>query len=924
MCQHIDQISEETRQHLHRARHSPRTRLWHALGHLTNRELTAAHFAELYAQSVVCGALAYHGTCHPQFSSRAEHVDSLAGPLFENLLRECRRLGSGETHRGHLIQDLSREWTATDSPDESGREDAVLRFYEELLQFRQKQTRHRLGVFYTPRPLARFLVLQADRVLREQFALEDGLADTTTWSERRQSTADGPHAPEPDESRPFVRILDPAAGTGVFLTETIACIHATLSRKWQLAGHAAPTSRALWNQYVATHLLPRLAGIELLLPACVVAIYRVVQSLAQTGYDFSAPTRIPIAVADALAGPQARHERQLPSGIVTDEVEFAHRLRYEFGATVVLGNPPYSAVSDNRSEWIAQLMRPREPAVDSGYYQVHGLPLGERKLWLQDDYVKFFRYAQWCVDQSGYGVVALVTNHGYLDNASFRGMRRQLVQAFPHIVILDLHGNRNKCERAPGGGRDENVFAIGAGVAAGVLSRPWRSHRRSVAYHDLWGTRADKLQRLAGATLPSAQPIEPEAPHYLLRPRRAADCPAYEAGFRICDAMPVFSTAVVTARDRFVVDCSRTALLERLRLFRDLRVPDAEIRQRFFTRGRSKNYAAGDTRGWSLAAARRRMAHDDCWDQHIHDCLYRPFDRRWIYWTDWMIDWPRTETMRHLLRPGNLALVTRRQMLPTQPCNFFWVADTVILDGLIRSDNRGSESFFPLHLAPQGSSARDRGDGSTANFSPPFLDAVRTATGLDYSEGQPQDAPNAFTGEDLFGYVYGLFHAPTYRQRYAEPLTVDFPKILVPWSPGLFRSVSVLGHRLIRCHRLSQSGDRPSSQEATIPATSKGGGTVLLRSGYPRYESGCIWLDSNVAIDKVAPEAWEYRVGAHQVCRKWLRDRSGSALGANDLDYYAQLVAAVAETLVISRELDSTIELYGGWPGAFFQPANRP
>ncbi len=180
--------------------------------------------------------------------------------------------------------------------------------------------------------------------------------------------------------------------------------------------------------------------------------------------------------------------------------------------------------------------------------------------------------------------------------------------------------------------------------------------------------------------------------------------------------MPLSTTAAVTARDSFVIDIDRQALVERLAAFRDLRIGDDEIRRRFFNNSRSAKYPPGDTRGWKLPAARRRLAAEPDWQRHIRTCWYRPGDRRWIFWTPWMIDWPRQEMMRHM-HAGNVALVCRRQMLRGQPCNFFWVADDIVIDGYIRSDNRGSESVFPSACGIGLQTC------STQNFQPPPIHA---------------------------------------------------------------------------------------------------------------------------------------------------------------------------------------------------------
>ena len=372
------------------------------------------------------------------------------------------------------------------------------------------------------------MVSQVDRLLREEFHLPDGLADTATWGDMRQRF---PQLQSPrfiGDGEPFVRILDPAAGTGVFLVEVIDRVHTTLRDKWTREAKSPEQIRELWNAYVPRHLLPRLLGVELLLPASVLATLQIADKLAATGYEFAAPGRIGIYLADTLAGPA---RPRMPCGLPDDwlqEIQQSFQVRYEIPVTAVVGNPPFSAISQNRSRWIDALLKGQgSDASGRGYYEVDGLPLGERKLWLQDDYVKFMRYAQWRIECAGSGILGLVTNHGYLDNASFRGMRQRLIQDFSRVTILDLHGNRNKGETAAGGSPDENVFGVDSGVAVGLFRSPPERGDPDLRYGELWGTREAKLRDLARDALPRLQRASSRRVRIIsscLAQRRIASC----------------------------------------------------------------------------------------------------------------------------------------------------------------------------------------------------------------------------------------------------------------------------------------------------------------------------------------------------------------------------------------------------------------
>jgi predicted helicase len=639
---------------------------------------------------------------------------------------------------------------------------------------------------------------------------------------------------------------------------------------------------------------------------------RIVSKLVETGYDFDFQARIRVYVTDTLTGPERPIWHLHVPSAWDHELKELRRTAYEEPITVVLGNPPFSGISDHRGQWIDGLLKgsPNAEAPLRGYYHVDGQPLGERKVWLQDDYVKFFRYAHWKIERSGCGIIGFITNHGYLDNISFRGMRQRLIESFPQITVVDLHGNRKKQEATPSGGVDESVFLVEQGVAIGLFRKPPGQRRAEVRHFDLWGTRQQKTRVLVQQdALEGGRRIAPQSPHYLLKPRDAEACEIYERAMGLQDVMPVNSTAAVTARDRFVIAFHEEELLNRMRLFRDLSIPTSEIRRRFFTNSRSAKYLPGDTRGWKLEEARRIMAEDAQWDDYVRPCLYRPFDRRVVYWTSWMIDWPRQDAMRFMSASGNLALVTRRQMLAHQPCNFFWIADSIVIDGVVRSDNRGSESFFPLFL-PESAA----GDSMPVNFAPAFVELAAQSSGMRWDADRRDAGDHCFGPLDLLAYIYGLFHAPSYRRRYAEWFCLDFPRVLLPGSGELFRGLSQFGRRLLDLHLGQVSNNQAASANEKAGHT---GQAPVIGPGYPKHVGERVLVNKDFALEGVSRQTWQFCVGSHQVCKKWLRDRRGRSLEPSEVRRFQEIVSAIKATLHTMQEIDKLIQHHGGCPGAF-------
>ena len=893
---------------------SERPRLFHlrdALARATQRELSDSEFIDEYAQALACGRVATR-VANKQNQGAESLLADVASPLiadsFSAAVTAWPPAVDGDTEPG----------IAGDAALLAG-------LYEPFLGRHHRQRRSRNGVYYTPSELAGYIVRQVDIRLRSEFDLADGLADIATWADlvARRPQLRIPKGTTADE--PFVRILDPAVGGGVFLVAAIESIYQTMLVKWKSARWRHAQILQAWQDYVPRHLLPRLCGLELMLPAAVVAHWQVFQILIKTGYQFQGDEGIRIFLIDTLADwSDSDHD----SAAEPSEFDVARAACRQEPFSVILGNPPFSGISRNRGRWISELLRGRtgDGQKTASYYRANGEPLAERKLWLQDDYVKFFRYAQWKIETAGAGIVGFVTNHGYLDNITFRGMREQLRATFPRIAVLDLHGSAKKKERAPNGQPDENVFGIESGIAVGMLRKPLLPLEPSVEFSELWGTRDHKLSTLTHG-VEQWRKLAPVAPYHFFTPflnKSGLDQLAgeYEHGVPLTDVMPVNSTVAVTARDSFIVAFERDELLGRMAMFRDLTISDDHIRARFFSKSRSTRYAAGDTRGWKLNAARRRMADDPAWQRHARPCLYRPFDQRWIYWADWMVDWPRTEVNQHLTAVDNLALIARRQMLPTRPCNFFWVSRTIPIDGVIRSDNRGSESAFPLFLMTGAADVRlpaglakvavDSEHRLAANFSDRFIEMFAHAIQLEWQVEPTSSSRVAFGPLDLFHYIYAQFHSAEYRRRYADWLRIDFPRVFVPCTAIMFWQLSRLGAALVTAHAAAGTvgHDVPKSQAIA---------QKNIEPGYPKFIVDRIQLHDQFAINDVSEDIWEFCVGGHQVCRKWWRDRRGRVPTATDITNYHQLVDGVRDTIEITSQVDRCIESQGGWPGAFLR-----
>ena len=365
--------------------------------------------------------------------------------------------------------------------------------------------------------------------------------------------------------------------------------------------------------------------------------------LYETGYLFESDERAQVYLTNALEPPGDGQLMLDFLPALAQEAKAVNEIKRKHRFTVVIGNPPYSGLSSNMGPWIDGLLKGRLPdgAATASYYHVDGEPLGERKVWLQDDYVKFIRLSQWLLDSTGAGVHGYISNHGYLDNPTFRGMRWSLMQSFQRIRVLDLHGNLKKKEARPEGGRDVNVFDIQQGVAIGLFTKA-AAASRCVCHADLWGERKQKYRWLCerGSDDTEWVQLEPGPPFHLFEPFDDAGTGAYYGWPAINEVMAFNVTGIVTARDDFVIDFDREALRGRIADLRSKSLSDDAIRKKYFVGKGSKKYPSGDSRGWKLPLARRKIREDDQWDERYAPMLYRPFDVRKIYYVPWMVDWP--------------------------------------------------------------------------------------------------------------------------------------------------------------------------------------------------------------------------------------------------------------------------------------------
>ena len=925
----------------------PLTKLMKAFQTALVHALDKAGFADMYAQTIAYGLLSARITDPARRTADDFAAHMRTNPFLREMMETFLRVGGRRGKAGgsgidfdelgvsevvELLDRANMEEVVRDFGDRNPQEDPVIHFYEHFLAAYDKKQKVSRGVFYTPRPVVSYIVRSVDELLRTEFGLEDGLADTTTWSEmaRRHEDLEIPEGTSPDQA--FVQILDPATGTGTFLVEVIDLVHNTMVEKWKAQSHGEGKIQALWNDYVPKHLLQRLHGYELLMAPYAIAHLKIGLKLYETGYRFESDERARVYLTNALEPADSTQLTLDFLPALAHEAQAVNEIKRKQRFTVVIGNPPYSGLSSNMGPWIDGLLKGRLPdgTATASYYHVDGEPLGERKVWLQDDYVKFIRLSQWLLDSTGAGIHGYISNHGYLDNPTFRGMRWSLMQSFRRIRVLDLHGNLKKKEAPPGGGRDVNVFDIQQGVAIGLFTKA--AAARSVCHADLWGERESKyrwlLEHVSLAT--EWAQLEPAPTFYLFEPFDESGADSYSDWPAINEVMPVNVTGIVTARDGFVIDLDPESLRSRIVNLRSKSLSDDAIRKKYFAGKGSKKYPPGDSRGWKLPEARRKIRKDRQWDRRYVPVLYRPFDIREMYYVPWMVDWPRTEAMPHMLAGENLSIGLTRTVEVGSGFSHVFASREMIQHHTVSLKEVNYQ--FPLYLYPGVGKAdaslfsrwAEGKDGRAPNLDSGFVEHIAATTELRFVSDGCGDLRDTFGPEDILAWIYGVLHSPRYRERYEAHLKLDFPRVPLPGSVDLLRKLAEAGHDLMALHLLeSPKLGKPITSYAgpRNPEVGRVGwldGTVWLDAGKTNAREGHrATMPGTMGFQGVPVEVWDFQIGGYQVCHKWLKDRKGRTLSDEDVAHYQKIVVALNETIRIMAEIHEVIEAHGGWPDAF-------
>lgn len=835
-------------------------------------DITPKGFADVYAQTIAYGMFAArsHDPSLATFSRQeAYELIPKSNPFLKKLFGYIAGLDVDDRIKW-IVDDLVNIFLACNVDEilknygkSTKMEDPIIHFYETFLSEYDPKLRKARGVWYTPAPVVNFIVRAVDDILRTEFDLPQGIADTCKT--KIKIDAQGKRI---EKEVHKVQILDPAAGTGTFLAEVIKLIH----KKFE-------GQHGIWSNYVETHLLPRLNGFELLMASYAMAHLKLDLLLTETGYKPTKDQRFRVFLTNSLEEYHPDTGTLFANWLSTEANE-ANRIKRDTPVMCIMGNPPYSGISSNNGEWISKLIEDYK-YVDSVYFN-------ERKHWLNDDYVKFIRYGQYFIDKNGSGVLAYINPHGFLDNPTFRGMRWNLLKTFDKIYTIDLHGNSKKKETAPDGSVDVNVFDIQQGVSINIFVKTGKKKAKElgkVFHFDLLGRREMKYDFLIDNSLISTEFIEIniEKPNYFFVPKNTESLCDYENGFLTSELFLSQSMGITSARDSFVIDFEKKELESRIKDF-----CNKEFEHNIF----QTKYKLNENYQWKVAEQRSIVPEYS--EKNIRPISYRPFDNRYIYFQENLVFRMRSEVMNNIDK-NNVAFCAVKLGRNADYHNYF-LTNNITDKGITSSlDNA---NVFPLYLYSKnnGQQTINQKNVRTPNLNLEIVKQLAKNLGMAFTY-EKETTANTFAPIDILDYIYAVLHSPTYREKFKEFLKIDFPRVPFPKNKDTFWLLVKLGGEIRQIHLLESP-----MVEKYITQYPIDGDNVVSK---PIFKNGKVYINDTQYFDNVPEIAWDFYIGGYQPAQKWLKDRKDHKLEFDDILHYQKIVVALNETDRLMKEIDN-------------------
>lgn len=828
-------------------------------------DLSRREFADIYSQTITYGLLTARTRVSGEFN-RTDAADAIPSTI--GILKDIFDFISTSDPPAEIewiVDDVSDVLSGTNVDDilsefyaDRAESTPLVHFYETFLEEYDPETRQQKGVYYTPEPVVDWITQSVNSVLKTDLDRGDGLANDD------------------------VTILDPAAGTMTFTAAATRLAVEEYAEKYGRGGVSA---------LLSDHILDDFYSFELLVAAYTIGHLKMAILFEEQDYELDDDDRVQLFLTNTLE-PEEAEQTHLPfASSLAKEAEMAHDVKEDIPILAILGNPPYSGHSENQGEWIESLVEDYK----EGYPQLQ--KRGQAK-WLHDDYVKFIRWAQWKLSDAYEGTLGYITNHAYIDNPTFMGMREQLLLEFDEIYVLDLHGNSNRLEEPPEGGTDGNVFDIQQGVAISIFVKTDDTTEEEYAdvYHsDLWGTREEKYEALSGSNMNDIEweEVTPREPHYLFVPRDQELASSYHDWVKVPQIFSEYgdpAPGIVTTHNQFAISLTPERQKQKVRQLLATET-ESEAREYF-------NLCSQDQ--WIYSDAKEHLETTN-WEDKIVQIQTSPFDKEYTVYDEHVAVHRRAGRLsKHMLAGDNVSLSVPRRTERTPFDHAF------MTDGLMTHHGVSTKEVnfqFPLYLypdAPDETTSKLRDTTQQTNINPRIVSQLSEI----YSD--------EVTPEEVFNYTYAVLYTRTYRLKYSEFMETDFPKIPFTEDEAFFQRFASLGEELVQFHLLDHPNLESPGVQLHTEEDGDGENEVSESTGeyYRHYdeEEQRLYINSDQYFAPVPKDVWEYEIGDRPVVKKWIQNRIGETLLSSDIRKFCRVIRALMETIDIQDELDKSWE----------------
>ena len=832
-------------------------------------DLEISQFSDMYAQTIVYGLfIARYNDKTIENFTRGEAIENLSKE--SHLLKQFfQHIATSENLHPTLndsIDKLCELYSLTDLGEllnQYEKKDTIVHFYEDFLTYYDLEQKKSFGAYYTPIEVVRFIVNMVDEVLINEFNINNGLSnnDTITINVKCDpyTTGIGKNKKvktEKDIDVPKVAILDPACGTGTFGAEIIKFI----KEKYFSNGNEMFYKDWLQNE---NGLMQRLISFEIMMTSYVIAHLKIRKTLLETLGKQELDKKLPsnIFLTNTLAEPKSIVERnsQLSffdfSGAITEEAENADQWKCRRPIQVIIGNPPYLASSKSQYD------------ISAYKYETDGkTKLKERNpKWLNDDYVKFIRFSEQHIQKDGKGILAFVTNNGYLDNPTFRGMRASLLRTFDKIYILNLHGNSMKKEMAPDGSKDENVFDIQVGVSIIVgIKKTLNDKWAQVKYADLYGTRSYKLDMLE-KNIFEFNDIIPDKKMAMFIPQKDEKLKnKYDKGISLIELFNVYSVGAVTGRDKLAIQKNKNEI-EKI-------ISDFSINSKDELKTKYKLEKETDS-------TIKSMIDDiNSGKGKIQKIAYRIFDDRWTYYTgnqNGFFARTRIEVMKNFIVP-NVALCFTRTDKSLRDYAMIFVTNKITESCYLTTQTSGIATIAPLYTVNNDTLEKN------INFNNEYFNRLTA------------NLYNKPSEQEIFDYCYGILFDKNYRRKNNMFLKQDYPRVPIVKNEDMLNKYAEAGKKLRELHLMEINIQKDLQLDSS-------NNNLLIEN--IKYQSGKLNINKDTAILGITEEIYNYYIGGYKVIDKWLKSHKGEILTIDSFNYIKRIAGIIEETIKIQNKL---------------------